>query len=166
LASNLTLFYYATTLAQGYLMRRKSLTGAACPIARTLDVIGDWWSLLIVRDALRGASRFSEFQKSLGVSRNILTQRLRALTDRGVLEAVPAADGSAYQAYRLTDKGRDLYKILIAMGQWGSANLAAEGVPRMTLVDRERHEPVRVLEVRASDGRLLGPGETMMLRTG
>jgi DNA-binding HxlR family transcriptional regulator len=145
-------------------MRRKSLSGAACPIARSLDVIGDWWSLLIVRDALRGMRRFSEFQKSLGVSKNILTQRLRTLVTQGILELIPASDGSAYQEYRLTEKGRGLFQVLVALGQWGQESLAAEGVQRMGLVDREHRQPVRKLEVRASDGRLLAPGETVMVR--
>jgi len=146
-------------------MRRKPLSGAACPIARSLDVIGDWWSLLLVRDALRGSSRFSEFQKSLGVSKNILTRRLRALVEQGVLETAPAADGTAYQEYRLTEKGRRLHHVLVALGQWGLESLPPQpGVPRMVLVDREKHQPVPRLEVRAADGRLLEPGETMMMR--
>ena len=146
-------------------MRRKSLTGAACPIARTLDVIGDWWSLLIVRDALRGRTRFGEIQKSLGVSKNILTRRLRSLAEQGVLEAVPASDGSAYQEYRLTEKGRQLFKVLVALGQWGSEAVPPlAGVPRMRLVDRATGQPVPPLAVRAADGRLLEPGETMMVR--
>jgi DNA-binding HxlR family transcriptional regulator len=145
-------------------MRRKSLSGAACPIARSLDVIGDWWTLLIVRDALRGTRRFSEFQKSLGVSKNILTRRLRTLVEQGILELIPASDGSAYQEYRLTERGRGLFQVLVALGQWGQESLAAEGVHRMGLVDREHRQPVRKLEVRASDGRLLAPGETVMVR--
>ncbi len=144
-------------------MRRKSLSRAACPIARSLDVIGDWWSLLIVRDALRGIRRFSEFHKSLGVSKNILTRRLRTLVEQGILELTPASDGSAYQEYRLTEKGRGLFQVLVALGQWGQESLAAEGVQRMRLVDRDHGQPVRTLEVRASDGRLLAPGETMMV---
>jgi DNA-binding HxlR family transcriptional regulator len=145
-------------------MRRKSLSGAACPIARSLDVIGDWWSLLIVRDALRGMRRFSEFHKSLDVSKNILARRLRTLVAQGVLELVPASDGSAYQKYRLTEKGRGLFQVLVALGQWGQESLAVDGVQRMRLVDREHRQPVRKLEVRASDGRLLAPGETVMVR--
>lgn len=145
-------------------MRRKSLSGAACPIARTLDVIGDWWSLLIVRDALRGMHRFSEFEKSLGVSKNILTRRLRTLVKQGVLEIAPAGDGSAYREYRLTTKGCGLFQVLVALGQWGHENASAPAGKRMIMVDREHRRPVRKLEVRASDGRLLGPGETMMTR--
>jgi DNA-binding HxlR family transcriptional regulator len=158
------LFYDATARARGCLMRRKSLSGAACPIARTLDVIGDWWSLLIVRDALRGMRRFSEFEKSLGVSKNILTQRLRTLVKQEILERAPATEGGAHREYRLTGKGRSLFPVLVALGQWGQENLAAPGGRRVTLVDRERRQPVRRLEVRARDGRLLGPGETMMTR--
>ena len=148
-------------------MRRKSLTGAACPIARTLDVIGDWWSLLIVRDALRGRTRFSEIQKSLGVSKNILTRRLKDLVGHGVLELVPAADGSAYQEYRLTEKGRGLWPVIVALGQWGNEWNEAGGPrsgARQMLVDKEKGEPVGKLELRARDGRLLKPGETMMAR--
>lgn len=148
-------------------MRRKSLSGAACPIARTLDVIGDWWSLLIVRDALKGTTRFGDFQKTLGVSKNILTRRLKALVEKGVLELAPVADDSTYQEYRLTEKGRSLFSVLIALGQWGQDNVGVpQGVARMRLVDRANQQPVRTLEVRAADGRLLKPGETMMMRQG
>lgn len=100
-------------------MRRKSLQGEACPIARSLDVIGDWWSLLIVRDPMLGLRRFGEFQKSLGLSKNILTQRLKRLVANGILDSVPASDGSAYRDYVLTRKGRDLSTVLIALRQWG-----------------------------------------------
>ena len=75
------------------MVKRTSLADADCPIARALDVIGDWWSLLIVRDALLGRRRFGEFQKSLGLAKNILTTRLRTLVDRGLLELAPASDG-------------------------------------------------------------------------
>jgi DNA-binding HxlR family transcriptional regulator len=160
------LFYDATGLAKGYLMRRKSLSGASCPIARTLDVVGDWWSLLIVRDCLRGMRRFSEFQKSLDVSKNILTQRLRALVAQDILRQTPAADGSAYQEYALTDKGRGLYPIIVALGQWGREHVAGDDPDPMTLVDREYRQPVRRIEIRAHDGRVLGPGETVMTRLG
>src|SRR3546814_1080914 len=88
-------------------MKRTSHQDADCPIARSLDAIGDWWSLLIVRDALLGLSRFGEFQKSLGMAKNILAARLRSLTALGILDAVPAADGSQHREYRLTPKGSE-----------------------------------------------------------
>src|ERR1700679_3883557 len=78
-------------------VKRTSLEADECPIARSLDEIGDWWSLLIIRDAFLGKRRFGEFQKSLGVAKNILTTRLHALGDDGILTTGPASDGSAYQ---------------------------------------------------------------------
>lgn len=144
-------------------MRRKALNKAVCPIARALDVIGDWWSLLIVRDALRGTTRFGDFQKSLGMSKNILTRRLRTLTDQKILELVPASDGSAYSEYRLTDKGRSLYPVLVSLALWGQDNAPTRG-PHAHMVDKEKGEPVRPLQVTASDGRVLKAGDTTMVR--
>jgi len=140
-------------------MKRKCLETAKCPIARTLDVIGDWWSLLIVRDAFLGQRRFSEFQKSLGLAKNILCVRLQKLVARGVLTTGPASDGSAYQEYRLTDKGRSLYLVLVALRQWGERNLFKKGELDLLLVDRETGRPVKPLELRSQDGRLLGPAD-------
>jgi DNA-binding HxlR family transcriptional regulator len=102
-------------------MQRKSLSSAACPVARSLDAIGDWWSLLIVRDALRGASRFCEFERSLGVAKNILTARLRKLVADGILTTAPAADGSAYTEYLLTPKGKALRPVVRSLWKWGAA---------------------------------------------
>src|SRR6185312_12416596 len=99
--------------------RRISHAEASCPVARPLDAIGDWWSLLIVRDAFDGLRRFGEFQKNIGVAKNILTARLRNLVKHGVFTTVPASDGSAYQEYVLTAKGLGLFTILVALRQWG-----------------------------------------------
>jgi DNA-binding HxlR family transcriptional regulator len=122
-------------------------------------VIGDWWSLLIVRDAFLGKGRFSEFQKSLGLAKNILCTRLQKLVSHGVLETVPASDGSAYQEYRLTKKGRRLYLVLVALRQWGESHLFQKGELELRLVDRASGQPVRPLELRSQDGRLLGPSD-------
>jgi DNA-binding HxlR family transcriptional regulator len=100
------------------MVKRTSLARNDCPIARALDIIGDWWSLLIIRDALLGRRRFGEFQKSLGLAKNILTTRLRTLVDRGILQLAPASDGSAYQEYVPTPKGRGIFPILVALRQW------------------------------------------------
>src|ERR1700694_6157358 len=100
------------------MVKRTSLEKADCPIARALDAIGDWWSLLIIRDAFLGIRRFSEFQKNIGIARNILTVRLRALGDNGILQTAPASDGSAYQEYVLTAKGRGGFPVLVALRQW------------------------------------------------
>jgi len=104
-------------------MRHKSFKANLCPVARSLDTIGEWWSLLIVRDALFGVRRFSDFQKSLGLAKNVLSARLKKLVASGVMEQVPASDGSAYREYALTEKGRDLLPVLVALRQWGESYL-------------------------------------------
>ncbi len=141
-------------------MKRKSLQGDLCPIARTLDVIGDWWSLLIIRDALVGARRFSQFQKNLGVAKNILTTRLRTLVAQGILEVKPASDGSAYQDYVPTAKARALFPVLVALRQWGEEYAFTSGENFTALVDRRDEQPLRKLEIRAHDGRLLDQTDT------
>ncbi|RJG46740.1 MULTISPECIES: helix-turn-helix domain-containing protein [unclassified Mesorhizobium] len=145
------------------MVKRRSLKGDYCPSARSLDVIGDWWSLLIVRDAFDGLTRFGEFQKSLGIAKNILSERLRTLIARGILEAVPAADGGAHQEYRLTAMGRDLFPVMVALRQWGEQHLFAPGEEHSKLVERDTGLPVR-LDVRVNDGRPAGPDNTVILK--
>lgn len=98
---------------------RTRFAKADCPVARAVDAIGDPWVLLIVRDALDGVRRFGDFQKSLGVSKGILTQRLRDLVSLGVLTMTPVVQGGVYQEYLLTEKGRDLFTIVVGLRQWG-----------------------------------------------
>jgi DNA-binding HxlR family transcriptional regulator len=142
------------------MVKRTSFEKAECPVARSLDALGDWWSLLIIRDAFLGIRRFSEFQRSLACAKNILTVRLRALVDQGILTTAPASDGSAYHEYLLTPKGRGIFPVLVALRQW-SEEFSGEASGFATLlVDREKGRPVRKLELRAHDGRLLGDGET------
>ena len=136
-------------------MKRTRLENTPCPAGRALDLIGDWWTLLIVRDAMRGISRFSEFQRSLGAAKNILSARLKALVAEGILKIEPAADGSAYQDYVLTEKGLALQPVLVALGKWGSEYLFEEGEACTQLVDSENRQPLRKLEIRAQDGRVL-----------
>jgi DNA-binding HxlR family transcriptional regulator len=141
-------------------MRRTSLEQDQCPIARSLDAIGDWWSLLIIRDAFDGLCRFGEFEKNLGVAKNILTVRLRKLVDDGILKAVPASDGSRHQEYLLTDKGRSLFHVIVGLRQWGEDYFYEKGETHSVLIDREKKRIVRRLELRSKDGRLLGPADT------
>src|SRR5580693_7522306 len=97
-----------------------------CSVAGALSIVGDWWSLLIVRDALLGVRRFGEFKQSLGLARNILADRLRRLVDDGVL----AREGSERRPlYRLTEKGRDLAPAVIALMQWGDRWVSRDGAP-------------------------------------
>jgi DNA-binding HxlR family transcriptional regulator len=140
-------------------LRRRDLGEAECPVARSLDSIGDWWSLLIMRDAvIFDKRRFGEFQKSLGLARNILTTRLRKLVSHGVLELVPASDGSAYRKYVPTERGQALYVVLTALRQRGEASFKPRTLSTV-LADSRHGEPARPLELRGRDGRLLGPGE-------
>jgi DNA-binding HxlR family transcriptional regulator len=143
-------------------MKRTSLACDECPIARALDAIGDWWSLLIIRDAALGRRRFGEFQKSLGLAKNILTTRLRALVDRGILELAPASDGSAYQEYVLTAKGRGVFPILVALRQWSEEFDEHPEEITTLLVDRDSGKPVKRLELHAADGRLLAAADTAL----
>ena len=137
-------------------MKRTSFAEDRCPVARSVEAVGDWWSLLIVRDAFLGKRRFGEFQTSLGVAKNILTARLKKLVADGVLELVPASDGSAFEEYALTEKGRGLLPVIAALGQWDCAG------PEFRLVDRKRGKRVR-LEFRSEDGRRLAPDEVQLV---
>jgi len=110
-------------------MQRKSFGNMPCPIARSLERVGEWWSILILRDALHGFTRFDQFQERLGISRNILNQRLTHLVEAGILVKVPYSDRPPRHDYRLTDKGRDLWPVLTAMRQWGDVHAAPNGPP-------------------------------------
>ena len=142
------------------MVKRTSLEKASCPIARALDVIGDWWSLLIIRDALLGHRRFGEFEKSLGLAKNILSARLRTLVARGILKQAPASDGSAYQEYVLTPKGYGLFPILVALRQWSEEFDETPEELATVLVDRDKGRLVRKLALHAQDGRLLAHTDT------
>lgn len=138
-------------------MKRKSLGDAACPVARSLDVIGDWWSLLIIRDALGGVRRFKDFERSLGLAKNILSSRLKTLVAEQILEVVPASDGSAYSEYALTEKGEKLFPVIIALGQWGTEHLFAPTELMTRTTDARNGEPLTRMKVTSSDGREIGP---------
>ncbi len=144
------------------MVKRTSFEHVDCPIARSLDAIGDWWSMLIIREALFGVSRFGEFQKRLGLAKNILTVRLRGLVDQGILKTAPASDGSVYQEYLLTPKGRGVFPILVALRQWSEEFDARPEEIATILVDKEKGKPVRKLELHSQDGRLLSAGDTAL----
>ncbi len=144
------------------MVKRTSFEGDACPIARSLDAIGDWWSLLIIREALFGLRRFNEFQAKLGLAKNILTVRLRTLVEHGILKTAPASDGSAYQEYVLTPKGRGVFPVLVALRQWSEEFDERPEEIATILVDRDQGRPVERLELRSEDGRLLGAADTML----
>src|SRR3954447_12475898 len=110
-------------------VQRTSFEDMNCSVAQCLEVVGEWWSMLIVRDAFLGVRRFDDFQARLGISRNILNIRLTTLTEAGVLERVPYQERPRRFEYRLTDKGRDLWPVLATMRQWGDKWAAPHGAP-------------------------------------
>lgn len=126
-----------------------------CPVARTLEVIGDRWSLMIIRDAFDGIRRFSEFQKNLGVAKNILASRLKALVEVGVFEVRPASDGSAYKEYVLTKKGQEIFPVVVSLRQWGERFLFAPQETHSVLLDNASGQPLMPIEVRSSSGQKL-----------
>lgn len=142
-------------------MKRISLEKDQCPIARALDAIGDWWSLLIIRDAFDGLRRFGEFEKNLGVAKNILTVRLKKLVADGILETSPAKDGGKHQEYLLTEKGEGLFYVIVGLRQWGEEFFYQKGETHSLLLDRKKRKRVRKLELHAKDGRTLGPSDTV-----
>jgi DNA-binding HxlR family transcriptional regulator len=117
-------------------MQRKSFDAMPCPIARSLERVGEWWSILIMRDALHGLTRFDEFQKSLGIAPNMLTRRLGALVESGLLERRRYCERPPRDEYVLTERGRDFRPVVLALLAWGNRHFAPEGASVM-LVNRE-----------------------------
>ena len=144
-------------------MKRKSLSEDKCPVARSLDIIGDWWTLLIVRDALAGVTRFNDFGRSLGAAKSSLSTRLKTLVDQGIFEIRPASDGSAYQEYALTSKGRALAPVLISLVQWGTAHAFKPGDPISRFVDKKNKRPLKKIELKSSDGKVLRSSDIQWL---
>lgn len=132
---------------------RQRLSEDVCPVARSVDILGDKWALLIVRNAFDGMRRFGDFQRDLGVARNILSDRLRRLVDAGILQTVPASDGSAYQEYVLTDKGGALFPVIVALRQWAEGALFTPGEVHSTLVDKASGQPLALMQPAAQNGR-------------
>jgi DNA-binding HxlR family transcriptional regulator len=133
-----------------------------CPVGRALDEIGDWWSLLIIRDAFDGMRRFGEFQKSLGISKGILTARLKHLVAIDVLEMAPVADEDGYKEYVLTDKGRDLFLVIVSLRQWGEGHCFDKAERHSVLVEKASGQRVPRLSLRGSDGKELNESATFV----
>jgi DNA-binding HxlR family transcriptional regulator len=152
-------------------VERKSFSDMHCSVAQCLEVVGEWWSMLILRDVFLGVTRFDDFQERLGISRNILNQRLNRLVEAGVLEKVPYSEHPPRYDYRLTDKGRDLWPVLTAVRQWGDRYAAPDGPPLQVthkacgeitdavMVCSSCGEPIGALDVRA----VPGPGAVELL---
>jgi DNA-binding HxlR family transcriptional regulator len=137
-------------------VERKSFSEMDCSVAQCLEIVGEWWSMLIIRDAFMGITRFDDFQQRLGISRNILQQRLNHLVEADVLKKVPYSERPPRHDYKLTDRGRDLWPVLTAMRQWGDAHAAPAGPP-IQVVHRDCGEVTRVVLICESCGERIGP---------
>ncbi len=125
-----------------------------CSVARALQLIGDRWTLLVIRDAFYGVSRFQDFQESIGLARNVLSERLHKLVQGGVLEAVPIGEGGWHE-YHLTAMGRELLPALLALMQWGDRWLSSPELVPVLAVERESGEEIAPIGLRSRSGRVL-----------
>lgn len=139
-------------------------TSSPCPVARSAALLGDHWSLLLIRDAFDGVRRFSDFQRSLGAARNILSNRLKQLVEAGIFLQQPASDGSAYQEYVLTDAGAELFPLLVALRQWGERHCFDAGEAHSQLVERSTGRPLPYMQPHGSNGKPLKAANSHVLK--
>lgn len=146
-------------------MQRTSYRTMECPIARGLEEVGEWWSILILRDAFHGLTRFDEFQKSLGVAPNILARRLKALVTNGLLAKRRYQERPPRDEYVLTGKARDFQPVLLSLLAWGNRHLRGPRGPAVLITDRQTGKAVDPVLVDRRTMKLLGPG-TVRLAAG
>jgi DNA-binding HxlR family transcriptional regulator len=137
-------------------MQHKSFEDMACPIARGLDKVGEWWSILILRDAFYGLTRFDEFQKSLNIAPNMLTRRLTTLVESGLMEKRLYNERPPRYEYILTERGRDFRQVMLALVNWGNRHFAPEG-KAIQLVDIETGREVELGLMDKVTGKPLSP---------
>lgn len=145
-------------------MRRTRFDDWDCPIARTVDLLGDWWTPMVIRSSFLGARRFEQFTEQLGIPRNILTERLSRLVEVGVLEKVQYQDRPVRFEYHLTEKGVGLYSVLVTMHQWGTEWFDWPEGPPVELVDRESGRLLDPVLVDRTTGEALNPRKTTVKR--
>ncbi|MGH9109341.1 MAG: winged helix-turn-helix transcriptional regulator [Acidimicrobiales bacterium] len=144
-------------------MERKSFAGMHCSVAQCLEVVGEWWSMLIIRDVFLGVTRFDQFQARLGISRNVLNQRLSRLVEEGILDKVAYSEHPPRYDYRLTAKGRDLWPVLTAMRQWGDKYSAPEGPP-LQVVHKSCGKVSQAVMTCSTCGKRLTPRDVRAVR--
>ena len=132
-------------------MQHTSFSELSCPVARGLERVGEWWSMMILRDAFYGLTRFDEFQKSLGIAPNMLTRRLTGLVEDGLLERRQYCDKPPRFGYHLTESGRDFWPVLLTLLEWGSKHYSPEG-KIIELRDKVSGAAVQPLLVDAATG--------------
>jgi DNA-binding HxlR family transcriptional regulator len=132
-------------------------------IGHVLDIIGEGWAILIIREAYFGTRRFEDFQRQLGIARNILTSRLKKLCQNEILDRVPIKQGAKRHEYILTSKGKELMPLLIALTQWGDKWIFGENAEPVIFMDRENREPIAKINVYSSQGTQLRPRDIMVV---
>ena len=137
-------------------MQRKSFGTMPCPIARSLERVGEWWSILILRDAFRGLTQFEQFQKSLGIAPNMLSRRLNTLVENGLLERRRYSERPPRDEYVLTERGRDFRPVLWALIAWGNRHFAPEG-PSVVVVDAETGQVADPVLIDRVSGKVMSP---------
>lgn len=144
-------------------MSRNKIDSLNCSLADTLNLIGEWWTILILRESFFGTRRFEDFQQHLGIARNILTARLNTLCENGILERVPVKEGAKRHEYRLTTMGRDLLTVVIALTQWGDRWLRQEQGAPVKFIERDSGEEIPEVSIRSKDGRQLKTRDLAMI---
>ena len=139
-------------------MGRKRFDDMPCPIAQALNQVGDWWTLLIVRDAFLGSRRFSDFHESTGIAKNILTDRLNKLVENEIFVREEVGVRGRRQEYQMTEKGEALLPVLVAMLQWGNKWVCGEGRELAFFVDEASNDVLPPMEVTNTQGRAVDPG--------
>lgn len=143
-------------------MTQNNVFKCNCPLARVTEVIGEPWTLMVLREAFLGTRHFNEFERELGIARNILSDRLKKLVDRGLLARVRSQTDKRVVEYRLTAAGRDLLPILVGLAQW-SGKWLCQGSSATRFVERETGREIPHIAVRGADGRELLASEVAMV---
>ena len=144
-------------------MTRTSLKDEKCSWAQGAEIIGDRWNILILRDAMKGVNTFSGFEQRIGLSKKVLTQRLEALQNNGILQKTPSAPNGKRSNYALTEKGRDLFTVIIALGQWGDKWIFGTGNEPVAIVEKETGLPLDKVQVSGGGKRNLEISDVALL---
>jgi DNA-binding HxlR family transcriptional regulator len=141
-------------------MPRIDFARMRCPVARAMAVLGERWTILVLRECFCGTTRFETFERNLGIAPNILSARLASLVRHGLLERVP--EGGRH-AYRLTERGRDAFPLYLAIRDWGARHFSGPEGPPTQMVDRATGAPVAAPLPRRADGTPIGPEDVRVL---
>ena len=140
-------------------MSRTRFDHMNCGVGRALEVLGDWWTLLIIRDAFLGLTRFAQFERSLGIAKNILTDRLAHLVDHGIFERADVGEAGQRYEYRLTAKGRSVLPVLTALREWSDDWVFGRGKEPLILTDRRTGKRIAKMRLRDAEGREIALGD-------